>query len=235
MDVEILNNMVPSGPNTLIPEWLFNFANKVIFENNMDSSHDQLHFINTAKYAYKIVNSSEIKNKEYIIKDFDFIDSEEIIVLSAYCHDLIDSKYMDEEKGIKNLKDVFINNGYSESKLNVIFYIITHISFSKRRKREKEGLPLFEEHAYKFASQIVCDADQLDAYRVERIISYQNTKGLSDLETKQWCKTILVKRILKYIEKYMNTKIAKTIAQDMHDKVQEIVNTEYIGVEMMDY
>jgi len=226
MDTEILK---------IIPEWLFNFANKVIIKNNMDSSHDQLHFINTAKYAFTIVESSEIKNKDYIVKDFDFMNAREIIILSAYCHDLIDSKYMDEDKGIKNLNDAFIKNGYSQSKLDVILYIITHISFSKRRKREKEGLPLFEEHPYKFASQIVCDADQLDAYRVERIISYQNRKGLSNIETKQWCKTILVKRVLKYIEKYMNTEIAKIIAQDMHNKVQEIVDTEYIGVDMMEY
>lgn len=218
----------------IIPKYLLNYGNRVILTYNMDMSHDQVHFINTAEYAYRLLNSDEIKNKT-IIDGYNRKDVEEIIILSAYCHDLIDSKYMDEDEGLEKLNGVFISNNYSIDKLKIINYIITHISFSKRREREKLGLPLFEDHPYKYASQIVCDADQLDAYRVERIISFQNTKKMNELDTKKWCKTILVKRVLKYIDTYMNTQTAKEIAQDMHDKVLRIVESDYKDLDMFDY
>jgi hypothetical protein len=218
----------------LIPKYLLNHGNRVILTYNMDMSHDQVHFINTAEYAYRLLNSDELKNKT-IIKGYTREDVDEIIVLSAYSHDLIDGKYMNEDEGLEKLNAVFIVNNYNLDKLKIINYIITHISFSKRREREKLGLPLFEDHPYKFAAQIVCDADQLDAYRVERIISYQNRKKINDIDAKKWCKTIIVKRVLKYIDSYMNTETAKEIAQDMHNKVVQFVEKEYKDLEMFDY
>ena len=217
-----------------IPKYLLNYGNRVILMNNMDMSHDQVHFINTVEYAYQILHSNEFENKD-IIPDYTREDAEEIILLAAYSHDLIDSKYMDETVALEKLNSVFLENGYSEDKLKIINYIITHISFSKRREREKQGLPLFSEHEYKLAAQIVCDADQLDAYRVNRILSYQSTKKLNDTDTKKWCKTIIVKRVLKYIDCYMNTQTAKEIARPMHDKVVKIVEKEYTDVDMFEY
>jgi hypothetical protein len=203
----------------------------------MDSSHDQLHFHNTAKYAFQIVTdilASEESVK--LIKGQENRESIEQIVLAAYCHDLIDEKYMEDQKeAIAKLRHIFLKNGFSPDGFEVILYIITHISFSKRKLRKEQGLPLFEEHPYKFASQIVCDADQLDAYRVERVIEYQKTHPNSSVHWKVWCKTLLVKRVLRYISDYMNTESAKRIAQDLHKNVQHIVDTEFVGVEMIDY
>jgi len=217
-----------------IPKYLLNYGNRVILMNDMDMSHDQVHFINTAEYAYQILHSSEFKNK-HIIPGYTIEEAKEIILLAAYVHDLIDGKYMDETVALEKLNTVFLENGYAEDKLKIINYIITHISFSKRREREKKGLPLFADHDYKLAAQIVCDADQLDAYRVDRIVSYQNRKKINDTDTKKWCKTIIVKRVLEYIDCYMNTETAKEIAQPMHDKVVKIVEKEYSGIDMFEY
>ena len=222
----------------LLPSWLVSYADEVIKKYNIDSSHDQTHFHNTAEYAWKIVNSSEFSghafNSDFIISGFEPHDAIEIVILAAYSHDLIDSKYMNEEEGIENLRAIFELHDYPSDKFEVVLYIITHISFSKRRLREQNGLPLFEDHPYKFAAQIVCDADQLDAYRVDRVLEYQRTHP-NGKPWKRWCKTLLVMRVLRYISDYMNTEPAKRLASVMHDSVQRIVDDEFADVEILDY
>lgn len=208
------------------PLWQVEFARTVIKKYNMDDSHSEDHFNATREWARRIITSNEFSDLTFI-QGFNYLESENIILDAAFCHDLIDKKYMDEQTALEDLKKVFIQNGYSEEMLTAVVYIITHCSFSKRVLRKKEGLPMIEEGPYKLVTQIVVDADQIDAYSIARLINYQKEKFKHEKEPERsnlifgWMKTIIEKRILKYIDEYMNTEIAKQISRPFHRQLEK--------------
>jgi len=235
-------------------DWLYILANDIIQKYNYDSSHDLVHFNNVVNYGKEILISiflgttdisfplynkinrvckSEIPN---LIEGLDNVISVRIILDACFCHDLIDSKYVDSNIMIEEIKKVFLSNGYRIEEWDILCYLIQNISFSKQRQPNWKPNSVYE-----LALNIVSDADKLDAYRIERIIAYQDTKyeHLPEEErnekTKKWLKTILVKRVLEYKNKWLKTKYAKCRSVDMHNRVEQYVKDNLENVEMEEY
>jgi HD superfamily phosphodiesterase len=233
-----------------IPKWLWEYAETIISKYSFDSSHDMQHFINVYKYSkdiilsdysYLLIKDSELSNETNIIfpKDLQKLTNEQIrniIYHAAFCHDLIDAKYVNSQEEISNLRKVFLANGYDKKHLEIIIFIIDNISYSKQRLGYLQ-IPL----EYEIFVNIVSDADKLDAYRIERVIAYQENKH-KDLDEPErtiknlsWIKTILVKRILTYKDFWLKTNYAKKISVELHNSVQLYVDTHLSSVEMCDY
>ena len=212
-----------------IPNWLWNYAEYVVEKHNFDSSHDLNHFVNVYNYTQKIIDI-DYNNDISLIDMVSREDSIKICLHAAFCHDLIDSKYVDSKKSLEELKSVFLSNQYNKQHLDIIVFLIDNMSFSKER-HGKQYIP----EKYQVAMDIISDADKLDAYRIERVIAYQAHFIKDDKINKMWTKTILVKRILEYKDKWLKTNYAKSVAPPLHDKVQKYVDELLIDVEMFEY
>lgn len=217
-----------------IPSWLVNYAKFIINKHDFDSSHDLTHFENVYNYAKQII--SEDFPKGTLMKGMSRENSIILALYAAYSHDIIDGKYVDSEKSIEMLRKVYIENGYNEEHLEILIYLINNMSYSKERTGKQIIPPELET-----LMMIIRDADKLDGFRIERIIAYHN-RNFKDYKEPQkslkingWCKTILVKRIMKYKDEFLKTNCAKRLAIDMHDKVEKYVNENFKDVEMFDY
>lgn len=209
-----------------IPLWLWYYADKV--SRNFDKSHDMYHFVNTYTYAKQIIY--EDYKDIAIIPDISIEDGRKIVYHASFCHDLIDGKYMDVKIALGELRQVFIENGYNPEHLEIILFLINNMSFSKQRLGN-QNIP----EKYSLALNIVSDADKLDAYRIERIVTYQNTKNTDPEATVKWIKTILVKRVLEYRKKWLKTPYAMKISEGMHNDVVEYVEKNLKALDMFDY
>ena len=211
----------------MIFPWLIKYAEEVIDKYNFDSSHDMQHFQNVYNYSKDIVDN----DYPYItlIENISREDSLIILYNAAFCHDLIDDKYVDSKKAIKDLKNMFLINGYNEEHLDIIIFLISNMSFSKQR------FGVIVPEKYQLILNILSDADKLDAYRPERVVAYQERKNTDAETTKSWIKTILVKRVLKYKDEWLQTDYSKKICVEMHNKVQKYVEDNYKNVEMLEY
>ena len=214
-----------------IPEWLRIYAENFVSEKGYDSSHDITHFSNVVNYVKLIIDYEKQKGR-WTREDIEF---EEIMYISAFCHDLIDGKYVDPLSSTQSLITLFKDNDYPSDKLEVILYIIQNMSFSKQRKRVISSKEEEKEGKYEKYLNIVSDADKLDAYRVERVVAFQESRNTDENISKGWIKTILVKRILEYKDKWLKTEYAKLVAPPLHDKVEEYVEIHLKDVSMFDY
>ena len=226
-----------------IPIWLQKYAEKIVSDYSFDSSHDMKHFINVYNYTKEIIFhdypsllDDSLDLSYSIHKNLSTKQIRNIIYHAAFCHDLIDSKYVDSKQEIEKLRQVFLDNNYEKECLDIIIFIIDNMSYSKQRL----GVIRIPEE-YSLIMDIVSDADKLDAYRVERVIAYQENKH-KDLDEPErsyqnlrWIKTILVKRILTYKDCWLKTNYAKSIAPNLHDQVQLYVDTHLSDLEMYDY
>lgn len=239
--MEVINHTKYAHNEEKIPIYLYNYAKTVISNTNVDSSHDLTHFINVYNYARLIIDSEDLSKEISLIDGFSKEDSIEIILYTAFIHDIVDGKYFDTVIAIENLKTLLEDNSYSQKKIDVIIYLITHMSFSKRVERKKQGLPMIEDGIYHKAMCIVCDADQLDGYRIQRVVDYQYNvykdwkEPERSLKMTGWIKTILVKRILLYKDEYMLTSTGKEIASILHPPVERYVEEYLKDVEMFEY
>jgi HD superfamily phosphodiesterase len=230
-----------------IPRWLWEYAEYIVKKYDFDSSHDMKHFVNVYNYAKEIIShdypdlleldipiSQELKEiLPNTLKNFEIL---EVIYYSAFCHDLIDSKYVDPKEETEKLCLEFLKNGYPENLTDIIIFIINNMSYSKQKLG---NLKIPKE--YSLIMDIVCDADKLDAYRVERVIAYQDHKHKNLEEPEKtiinsgWIKTILVKRVLMYKDHWLKTNYAKTLSIPLHDAVQSYVDANLSIFQMYDY
>lgn len=220
-----------------IPKWMWEYAERQVKEYNFDSSHDMEHFVNVFYYVSYLISQGERYSLPWCGDHPDGKKrSRRIVLQAAFLHDLIDRKYVDEKDAIIRLRREFIDQNYPDADMIDVIDIITHMSFSKRKERRNQGKEDFKSKSDALA--IVCDADILDAYRPERVIAYQNSKYPNDPETaRKWSKTILVKRVLRYLpENYLFTATARKIAEQMHKLVEKYVVEHFPDdVEMFDY
>jgi hypothetical protein len=217
-----------------IPRRLIQFALKIILDFDMDDSHGIKHFIQVARYVKEICQEFADQS---IIPGMEKERETHVLIIAGFVHDLIDSKYVPD--GGHMLIEELTQCGYAESEINDIMYIIQHMSFSKRVERRKQGLDMIQPGRLFLATAIVVDADQLDAYDPQRCVMYQDTKFIDEpncIELRRnWCKTILVNRVLQYIPIYMNTETARKLAEPMHAEVLEYVNRELSDAEVYQY
>ena len=173
------------------------------------TGHDFMHVQRVANMALKLKNQLGAGDQE-------------IIILSAYLHDIIDDKVVKNTEKAKKLlieKLEFWNIPLGKQKQ--IFDIIEHISFSKN---------LEEKYALSIEGQIVQDADRLDALGAIGIArafyygghvgnpihdaNFSIRKNLNEKEYRN--KTTVInhfyEKLLK-LESLMNTDVAKIAAR----------------------
>lgn len=219
------------------------FANLIILKYHIDDSHGIDHARSVASLAADIVNDitqSQI-NKKSLITGLDEAEAVWIIANAAFVHDLIDQKYVDNVgAACEELAAHFNSIGCPPLYANYIIQIITHISFSKRLARKHQGLPLIDmaEVGYpelQLATEIVCDADMLDAYDPNRCITYkchQMKRSTADADILRHVKLVLVERVLKYRKEYLNTDAARRMAYHRHKKLKVYVREKLAHIDI---
>lgn len=218
-----------------IPKWMWVYVLKEIRDNNFDSSHDERHFVNVYTYARFLMDAGE---------PFDWEGSgckeraRRIVLHAAFLHDVIDKKYVEPTNALRRLTRELKEQLYPRNDSKVLTRLICNMSFSKRKAHRLAGEPEFDRQELTAPLKLLCDADALDAYRVERVSAYQNSKYPDDPETaRRWCKTILIKRVLIYLsENYIQTPTGRTLAEPMHADVKRFVEKTFeSNLEMFDY
>lgn len=174
------------------------------------SGHDFMHVQRVVNMALKLSNQVPASDKD-------------IVLLSAYLHDIIDEKVVVDVDKAKILLNEKLNQwNISSSKIGKIFEIIENISFSKNLEKKYE---------LSIEGQIVQDADRIDAIGaigIARAFYYGRHIGNPLHDTKFSARSNLTEKsyreentvinhfhekLLK-LEELMNTDIAKDIAKE---------------------
>jgi hypothetical protein len=186
---------------------------------NIDESHALKHSMEVYNFALQIYES-ELAMNHYLEEQKD------IIILAAILHDTIDKKYVDEQTGIDEIRK-HMEHHVSSEKLDIIFQIITTMSYSTVKKN---GFPLLNEH--QLAYHIVREADLLAAYDIDRCIIYAMYK--KDMNYSQAVSTATVlfeDRVFKHRkDKLFVTNYSKKLSIQLHKKAKKDVEilTKYI-------
>lgn len=179
---------------------------------NIDESHSLKHSMEVYNFALQIYESELIVNP--------YLDSQkDIIIISAILHDTIDKKYIDEDEGIKEIRD-YMKDYMEEDKLKIIFKIITTMSYSTVKKN---GFPLLNEH--QLAYHIVREADLLAAYDIDRCIIYaMYKKEMNYNNALPAAITLFNNRVFKHkTDKLFVTSFSKKLSLKLHKKAKKDV------------
>lgn len=180
---------------------------------NIDESHSLKHSMEVYNFALKIYES-ELLTNGYLEQQKD------IIIISAILHDTIDKKYVSEEVGITEIRE-YTKDYISPEKLNIIFQIITTMSYSKVKKN---GFPSLNE--YQLAYHIVREADLLAAYDIDRCIMYSMyTQNINYLLSLDRAVILFENRVLKQrTDKLFVTNFSKKFSLQLHKKAKKDID-----------
>jgi hypothetical protein len=164
-------------------------------------------------FALKIYES-ELEMNQYLQSQ------KEIIILAAILHDTIDKKYVDEKSGLEEIRS-YMKDHVSAEKLDIIFQIITTMSYSTVKKN---GFPLLNE--YQLAYHIVREADLLAAYDIDRCIMYSMyTKNMDYSNAFKSAVILFENRVFKHIkDKLFVTNFSKKMCVKLHKKAKKDVD-----------
>jgi hypothetical protein len=179
---------------------------------NIDESHSLKHSMEVYNFALKIYES-ELEMNQYLQSQ------KEIIILAAILHDTIDKKYVDEKSGLEEIRS-YMKDHVSAEKLDIIFQIITTMSYSTVKKN---GFPLLNE--YQLAYHIVREADLLAAYDIDRCIIYViYKKNMNYIEAVNAATALFDERVFKHNkDKLFVTNYSKRISKQLHKKAKKDV------------
>jgi HD superfamily phosphodiesterase len=180
---------------------------------NIDESHSLKHSMEVYNFALRIYESELILNP-YLSEQKD------IIILASILHDTIDKKYVSEEIGISEIRE-YMKSYIEEEKLDIIFQIITTMSYSTVKKN---GFPTLNE--YELAYHIVREADLLSAYDIDRCIMYSMYTQNTDYSNALKLAVILFEnRVFKHRkDKLFVTKFSKKLSIQLHKKAKKDVD-----------
>ena len=154
----------------------------------IDESHGLSHSMNVLNYAHNIY-MDEIEEYPHIKHH------QNIIYASAILHDMCDKKYMDVEKGLKEIED-FVKTELTPNELTVAKQIMNTMSYSKVKKCGYPNLGF-----YKKAYHIVREADLLSAYDFDRCMIYKMKMCGYDLEKAFFdAENLFNERMFKHIQ-----------------------------------
>lgn len=136
------------------------FIKEMCLKNKIDESHGTKHALDVFRFSSEIVKN-EIKNYPYLN------DQQNIIYTSALLHDTCDKKYVDENEGIKDIKNFLQLSKYKDDQIEIIINIIKTMSYSKVKKF---GFPKLNN--FQMAYHIVREADLLAAYDFDRTLLF---------------------------------------------------------------
>ena len=168
---------------------IYDFILKRCLKLKIDESHAVKHSMDVLKYSQKILDD-ELKNNSNLILD------ENIIYTSSILHDMCDSKYMDEKKGLDDISLLLNNLEYKKNDIDIILKIIGTMSYSKVKKN---GFPDLKNYQKEY--HIVRESDLLAGYDVERCIVYGMIgRNFNYIESFLATKELYYKRMAKQIE-----------------------------------
>jgi len=125
------------------------------------SGHDFLHAQRVAHLAEKIIQTDQLSVNQ------------ELVLSTAYLHDVIDDKVvLDVEQAVADLRAFLLSIDFSLAEVSEMLSIIQSMSFSKELSEGQQSLSL--------AGQIVQDADRLEALGaigILRTAYYGGSKG----------------------------------------------------------
>jgi HD superfamily phosphodiesterase len=184
-------------------KYVINTSNKY----NIDESHSLKHSMEVFKYANNILKAE--KDKYPIVEE-----QKDIIFISSIIHDMCDKKYMDEKKGIDNIKKHF-KEFLPQEKIDVVGAIISSMSYSKVKLN---GFPDLGE--YQVAYNIVRESDLLSSYDIDRCIIYGiHRENLEYLDAINRAEYIFDNRVLNYIkDNLFLTEYSKYESLNLHMK-----------------
>jgi len=215
------------------PDYLLNeIVLSTIEEFSIDESHGLQHHQNVVYFLKQIMPEEWSDHQK------------ELARICAHVHDLVDSKYQADKNLPRLLKFLKDNFPLSPEDIETISFVITHISFSKRRKNlEEEKSEFGTNDQFRIQiCQVVADADMMDAYDPRRAEEYQTIKFafLNDdkerqLEIVSWCRTIFEKRVLQYLATWLRTEKTKELAYPFHEEATEYCQKHYTNGQLRDY
>ena len=206
--------------NTLIVK-AFDLVMVLCKKFNIDESHSLKHSMEVYNFALRIYESELLMNA-YLEEQKD------IIVLAAILHDTIDKKYVAEEDGIEEIRK-YLNGVVTVEKLDIIFQIITTMSYSTVKKK---GFPLLGD--YQLAYHIVREADLLAAYDIDRCIMYSMyTKNANYSEALDMAIVLFDNRVLKHRkDKLFVTNYSKKLSVNLHKKAKKDIEILFKSIKL---
>jgi hypothetical protein len=167
---------------------LFHYVLIATKKYGIDESHGLSHSMNVLNYAHNIYMDE--------IEEYPHINHHQnIIYASAILHDMCDKKYMDVEKGLKEIED-FVKTELTPNELTVTKQIMNTMSYSKVKKCGYPNLGF-----YKKAYHIVREADLLSAYDFDRCMIYKMKMCGYDLEKAFFdAENLFNERMFKHIQ-----------------------------------
>ena len=166
----------------------FKYVIDTSIKYNIDESHSLKHSMEVFNYANNILKSE--KDKYPIIEE-----QKDIIFISSIIHDMCDKKYMNEKKGINEIKQ-YLREHLTEEKIDIVSTIISSMSYSKVKM---DGYPDLGE--YQMAYHIVRESDLLSSYDIDRCVIYGiHRENLDYLDAINRAEYIFNNRVLNYIK-----------------------------------
>lgn len=155
---------------------------------NIDESHSLKHSMEVFKYANNILRVE--KDKYPIVEE-----QKDIIFISSIIHDMCDKKYMDEKKGLNEIK-LYFKDYLTYDKIDIISKIISSMSYSKVKVN---GFPDLGE--YQAAYHIVRESDLLSSYDIDRCIMFGiHCEKLEYFDAVNRAEYLFSDRVLNYIK-----------------------------------
>lgn len=182
---------------------------------DIDVSHDHFHMArvaDTALYLNSVCGKPITKEEE------------DVMILSAFTHDLCDRKYTDVEKGLSDLRSWLTSLPISSEQTQAVLHIINTMSYSKVTKY---GYPK-DLGKWGTAYHHVRVADLIDAYDIHRCYAYQEHAHPEMEEHEKW------KAVIELFERRMLTQLdayilpvcpyAESIARSRHDQAVRAID-----------
>jgi HD superfamily phosphodiesterase len=234
--------ITPHQTNTL-RKWgvhpkLIDYAVKIIEKYNIDDSHGIEHARQVVKLVIELFDKVNPR-----VRNWSREDTRHIAITAAFVHDIIDDKYMgdNEKQELENLMAFIGSLGYTAEQVNAIYFIITNMSWSKRRLREMKGETQIPCSDYAALTALVAECDQLDAYDPRRCWDFtcqkKEFRGLArdDPAVLKQVNTIMGLRVLRYKQDYMYNDASRLLAEERHkgllkwfDDNPQVKNAGYI-------
>jgi hypothetical protein len=151
----------------------FEFCASVCRTQGIDSSHDETHMLRVANIT---VSLNELCGKPVSQEEKD------VMILSAFTHDLCDHKYTDVSAGLEVIDAWLESQPISDEQRRAVCRIISTMSYSKVNVY---GYPP-DLGRWELAYHHTRIADLIDAYDIERCYQYQSHKHPEMEEIDKW-------------------------------------------------
>ena len=143
----------------------------------IDTSHDETHML-------RVANMTERLNQ--LCGRLVSQEEKDVMILSAFTHDLCDHKYTDVSAGLAIIDEWLESQPISDEQRHAVCRIISTMSYSKVKVH---GYPT-DLGRWELAYHHIRIADLIDAYDVERCYLYQSHKHPTMTETDKWLSVI---------------------------------------------